>query len=330
MRATGAILILLGIALALAVPLALGGRAGLAGLEHISATGYAALAAVVLAGWLAKAAKLALLVAPFGPRLDPLRSLAISLGADCAFLASPGGVAGYPTNALLLRRAGVSWSAAAAVVAADQILDLAFFAAALPAAAFAWLGVGALFERSASAAVLGISACALLAAALVSATVQRAIRGAARAVFERFGISRERRDRLRRFVSELRQHGRTLASGHPLRVAALLSLTALQWLARYGVLSLALAELGHQVPFSLVLLLQAFIMHVSQWSGIPGGGGAADLALTVALGSLMPAALAATALLVWRIGTFHLVVLAGGVALSREMLRRGPKGPVRR
>lgn len=330
MRAAGGILLLAGIALALVVPLALGGRAALAGLWQLPSDGIAALSAVVVIGWLARAGKLGLLVRPFGQRLGLRRSLAISLATDCAFSASPAGVAGYPTNAYLLRREGVSWSAASAVVAADQLLDWAFFAVALPVAALESVGADALLGpwREALGAIflLGV----LLVTVAVTPAGRRGVRRAAGALAGRVGALRSRRAALRRFLAELRVHAGTLASESQLRLGALLTLTALQWLSRYGVLWLALAVLGRQLPFSLTLLLQALVLHVAQWSGVPSGAGGADLALAAALAPWTSAATISTALLVWRLATFYVVVLAGGIAFAtlrgNASLRQGDAG----
>jgi uncharacterized protein (TIRG00374 family) len=91
----------------------------------------------------------------------------------------------------------------------------------------------------------------------------------------------------------------------------------MQWLARYGILWWIFVLLGHRVPFALIVALQALILHVAQWSGVPAGGGGAEIGLSTALAAWAPAATLGTALLLWRMTTLYLSLAAGGVAIAR-------------
>jgi uncharacterized membrane protein YbhN (UPF0104 family) len=96
----------------------------------------------------------------------------------------------------------------------------------------------------------------------------------------------------------------------------LIATTAVQWLTRYGVLWAALALLGHTVPFALTLLSQSLILHAALWTGVPSGGGGAELGLSAALIAMVPASAIATALILWRLATFHLCLVAGALAIA--------------
>ena len=50
-----------------------------------------------------------------------------------------------------------------------------------------------------------------------------------------------------------------------------------------------------------------------------GGGGSVELLSGAVLPLFAPAALTGPALLIWRVATYHLYVLAGGVALWRQL-----------
>ena len=65
--------------------------------------------------------------------------LGISLATDFAFMTTPGGVGGYAASVYYLRRTGASASAATAVTATDQGMDVLFFVAALPLAGLSLL-----------------------------------------------------------------------------------------------------------------------------------------------------------------------------------------------
>ena len=120
---------------------------------------------------------------------------------------------------------------------------------------------------------------------------------------------------VRKFLLQLRDDARALIAGGPVFLAAVLGLTALQWLARYAVLWVALAVLGQRIPFAAAFLLQSFVLHAAQWTGIPAGGGGAELGMGAALATAVPAVTLATALLLWRLATVHASLAAGALAI---------------
>ncbi|MEO7756336.1 MAG: lysylphosphatidylglycerol synthase domain-containing protein, partial [Dokdonella sp.] len=137
------LLIALALIASIAAPLLLGGLSALNGIGMLAPGAVVLIAALTLSSWLARAAKLWTLTRRLEIALPAPTALAISLATDFAFLTTPGGVGGYAANILLLRRAGATASAATAVAAADQIVDAAFFAIALPIAALLALGSAA-------------------------------------------------------------------------------------------------------------------------------------------------------------------------------------------
>jgi uncharacterized membrane protein YbhN (UPF0104 family) len=113
--------------------------------------------------------------------------------------------------------------------------------------------------------------------------------------------------------------------GGPRFLLALAICTSVQWLVRYGLLWLILWQLGAPVSYALLLLLQGIVLHAAGWTGVPSGGGGADLGLAATLAPLVPAAGIATALLLWRFATLYLPLAAGFVAvlaLRRRSARR--------
>jgi uncharacterized protein (TIRG00374 family) len=121
---------------------------------------------------------------------------------------------------------------------------------------------------------------------------------------------------------------RMLADGGAGFIAGVFALTVLQWLTRYGILWLVLLLLGYQVSFWLLLALQGLVLHVAQWSGIPAGGGGAELGLGATLTTWVPATSLATALLLWRMVTLYLALLVGAIAIARLARRRSRAVPM--
>ncbi|MFT3790691.1 MAG: lysylphosphatidylglycerol synthase transmembrane domain-containing protein [Rudaea sp.] len=316
MRHTGTLLIFAALLVALVVPVWLGGRHAVFASFDLATHAYLAIVALAVFGWSMRALKQWLLIQRLGLAVGAWRNLAISLAIDFAFLATPGGVGGYAAGIWYLRGIGASYAQATALAAADQVLDLMFFAIAMPVAALClsqtaelspWLAHGAAFG--------GIVALALLVALVLARRPIGAWFFGARGPLARIAFLRRRRNALRGFVDNVLAQTRVLMRGSPAYFALAFASTAVQWLARYGVLWLILTLFGAYVPFSLALLLQGVVLHVAQWTGMPAGGGGADLGLAATLAPFVATATVASALLLWRIATLYLNLLAGMISI---------------
>jgi uncharacterized membrane protein YbhN (UPF0104 family) len=99
----------------------------------------------------------------------------------------------------------------------------------------------------------------------------------------------------------------------------------LQQLTRYGILWLALLLLGYPVSFALIFLLQVFVLQAASFTGMPAGAGSAELGLSATLIAWVPGPVLATALLLWRMATLHVGLIAGAIAIA--VLARRHKRP---
>jgi glycosyltransferase 2 family protein len=326
LRHAATVLACAGIGLALGAPFALGAHALLAGLRSVPPGLFLMLAASALVSAAAKAGKLHLLQTALDLRLRFLRTLAMTVVTDFAFLVSPLGAAGYGVNMALLERAGASWAIAAAIVGCDQALDLAFFTLAIPIALVLAPGPLALMFPKASLPWLGFAA---LGAACLAGILWFCRRQASKmlgAAGRRIPWLKSRWTRLRRFRLNVRAQFALLLAGPPQRFVALLLLTTLQWLLRYGALWFILLELGHRIPLGFVLAAQAVVLHLALWTGVPAGGGGGDLGLAASFAAWVPASVIATALVLWRFATLYCPLVLGalgfaGLAWRRHMQR---------
>lgn len=316
MRRTASLATIVGLGFAIGSPFLLGGGVVVAGLRGVAPQMILILAGLAAVSGIAKAGKLQLLLLNLGERPVFLRTLAISLATDFAFLTSPAGTAGYVVNMLLLRSAGTSWVIATTVVSAEQALDLVFFAAALPVAAYSGFTLLAQVVPRVSESVY----VALLAVALLASCGLWLGRHRLAAALHSFVCANPwfqiKRESCGQFLTELRTQLGALMQGDTNRNLSLLLLTTLQWLARYGALWVVLVELDYRLPFGFILTLQAVVLHLAQWTGIPAGGGSADLALAVTLAPWVPGTVMATALMLWRFSTLYCPLLAGGLSLA--------------
>jgi len=319
-----ALLMALAVFATMLVPLVVGGRQALAQALDFPLRGHLALCALVVANWCARSLKLQLLLQRLDLRLRLERVLAMSLAIDFAFITTPAGLGGYAAGIFYLRRAGASTSAAATAIAADQVLDFAFFAIALPLAGMSllWTDLSPGLALVAFSTGAGLLACGGLAW-IARRRLTRWLLGD-NALVRRWPSLRRRQHLLHGFLAGVGANVRLLRSGGGAATLAIASFTALQWLTRYGVLWFALVLLGQHVPFALALLLQSLILHAALWTGVPSGGGSAELGLTAALTAWVPATAMASALLLWRVATFDLCLLAGLVAVAWLAHRRQP------
>ena len=316
MRRTASIATVVGVGLAIGSPFLLGSGNVLAGLRDVPLQMMLILAGLAAVSGVAKAGKLQVLLASLGQRPVFLRTLAISLATDFAFLSSPAGAAGYVVNAALLRNSGISWVVATAVVGTEQAIDLVFFALAIPVAAVS--GLGPLMQvapRLSGSVYLVLLPIALSASGTLWCCRKR-LAVAIHALACTVPWLKGKQERLNELLAELRTQVDALLHGDARRNLALLLLTTLQWLSRYGILWIALLGLGYRLPFGFVVALQAGVLHLAQWTGIPAGGGSADMALAAALAPWVPSSIMVTALILWRSATLYLPLLAGVLSLA--------------
>jgi glycosyltransferase 2 family protein len=316
------ILIAVAVLATLAVPLFLGGREAVFQTLNLSWQGYAILLAVITVSWLARTAKLHLLLHRLGVWPSFGRTLAVSLAIDFAFISTPAGVGGYIASVYYARRSGASMSAATTVTAMDQFLDLAFFTLILPIAGLTLLQS----ELPSALAMLAFGSSALMIAlALCALWMRKRLVGwlvGENAIVRRWPSLRHRQHVLKEVLENLGGDARLLVSGGVSGAVAIVALTAVQWITRYGVLWVALVLVGHRVSFALTLLLQSLILHAAMWTGVPSGGGGAEVGLSASLGAWVPATSMATALLLWRLVTFDLCLVVGVVAVLGLAQRR--------
>jgi uncharacterized protein (TIRG00374 family) len=326
-RSVATLLALLGVGLSMGVPFILGSHDLLAGLRTVPAEVFAVLAASAAASALAKAGKLQLMQTTLGLRVPFMRTFAITLVTDFAFLVSPLGAAGYGVNIGLLQRAGASWAIATTVVGADQALDLTFFGVAVPIALLFSIGPLAylLPSVSLSAVAVTLTGLAILMGALWMC--RRYVVHALAAAGHLAPWLRARRSRWDKFRHSVHQQWRLLITGPRDRLVALLVLTTLQWLLRYSALWFILLELGYRLPLGFVLAVQAVVLHAALWTGVPAGGGGGDLALAAAFAAWVPRAAMATALVLWRFATLYCPLILGAVGIVTLAWRRRAATP---
>ena len=279
--------------------------------------------------YLSGGVRLALLARFCGAPVSLVRGTrAFVLGLFCAAL-TPSGGGNAPAIALSLRRDGVSGSLALALAIYTSVLDMLFFAWAVPAAALVLALSGSLPPALGWLSVLATPVCLLLWYAL-SFEVGRLKRLLLR-LFSLPLLKRWQRTSSR-FLSQLDETSQFVARQPLKRQLSLQGVTAVLHLALYAIFFFVANDLGLQVTLAETLALLLLVSVTSYVVPTPGSSGYLEVALTYAFAANGDAALVIPAVLAWRAFSFYLSIVIGatlgGGILIREVTAR-PKGEVR-
>lgn len=315
-------LIFVSLAVSLALPLIYGGMDSLKQLATLSPEVIALLLSMVVAGWILNAGRIRILAGGLGVRLKGREALRTVLSAEFAAVATPASAGGAATYIFLLSRRGLRLGEAAAIVAFDQVMDLIFFATAMPIALLLFLNDQGVTE-SVTAPALLIGMLALGVGLLlwlprhyrsVAIWLGRVIRGIP-------GVCRLRY-RLARWLIQFRASAALLLSLGVGRLLLVYFLCVGHWLLRYGVLPVLLYFMGYSGPWSYIFLAQGLMFLVGQLSFLPGGAGSVELAFAALLRPYLDGGTTAAAILAWRFCTFYWYLLAGAPVFALTATRR--------
>ena len=298
--------------------------------------------AVALLPWATQSLRIGIWTRFVGHPIGFAGGLRIAAGGVLGSAVTPTAVGGGTIRWALATRHGLPAGYAASLLAVEAVEDLVFFALALPAATFLSTADEALalrralrspaprlddpvFGALAVGAVLAVGLGAALRLALVGALGPAARRWAVRAV------ARLRRP-VRRTVRDVRRVLSLVARRGKRRFALSLSLTAVQWIARYSVATLVIAMLGGPLRPYLFWILSWMTYAVSSAVPTPGAAGAAEATFYVLHLPFVSPERLVVATAAWRLLMFYvpaLVAVAAFPALgARERRQRAePDGP---
>lgn len=264
--------------------------------------------------WLTNTLRLLIWTDFLGHRLTFREGFRITLATDMGAAVSPTAVGGGLFKWALLMRKGVSPGAAASLATLSPFEDGVFFLLAIPTALFisaSWdnpaLDAAAeAFRRNAVPALLITAGIAVL----TWLTVRWALKGGLGERTQRQGrrlVQRVRRT-LHGIWMDAREVYRLIRVNGKLRFALSLSLTGLQWTARYSVVSLLIAFLGAPVQPVLFWLLQWVVFTVASFIPTPGAAGGAEAAFFLVYSPFVPSEVLGLATAGWRFLTFYLLL----------------------
>lgn len=262
----------------------------------------------------------------------PLRirdALQMTLAVDLGSAISPTAVGGVFFKWGMLVQRGVSPGTAASITTFPVIEDATFFAIALPVAVVvtaSWdLPAFQLFAERFGGDLPVLLGAAAAIAALSWLAVRLLLTGGLGNRPRRRGIEFLARTR-RRWRDTWRDASsvfRLIARRGKARFALTLSLTAVQWGARYSVISALIAYLGQPVQPVLYWLLQWVVFTLMAMVPTPGAAGGAEAAFFLVYSPFIPEDVMGLATAGWRFLTFYLLLGLAAVLFFLLNLNRG-------
>lgn len=321
---------LLGLAGLVAATIWLGEPGDLRLLLRLSGTTLACAGVLLVASFIGGGARLKVLLRIAGSHINIWRATrAHILGLFAAAITPSGGGNGLAIGFALQRdgvKANVAWSAAVY----GSVLDLFFYAWALPVAGFILRGSD-LISVHVFWLVLATSAFAFLLWYGLAFHLGR-VRHLIRPLLSWRALKRWRRPTLR-FLDDVGSATTTMSRGGLLQHVGLSGLTMLVHVGFYAIFHLFAAALGSVFPIFVTFSLMLVISAVSQVVPTPGGSGYFEVALSYAFSQGGAQAQITAAVVAYRALTYYVPIvlgaLLGGGVLIAELNRANSDRPTR-
>jgi glycosyltransferase 2 family protein len=290
---------------------------------HEFPRGYLLLAAVLgLVPWITNTLRMMLWTDLLGHRIRFRDGLQITLATDLGAAISPTAIGGGVLKWAMLVQRGLKPGAAASITTLPSIEDGVFFAIALPIAVVwtsAWhlpvfRAIGDQFQTH-SGPIVGLAGLILF---LLWLAVRLALGGVAGMRVRRrgLGLAASVRRRLREAWADARDVFQLILVKGRWRFAVSLGLTAIQWGARYSVISALVAFLGAPVEPVLFWVFQWVVFTLMTFIPTPGALGGAEAAFFLIYSGFLPAEIIGLATAGWRFLTFYFQLALAAVLFS--------------
>lgn len=274
---------------------------------------------LALVPWITNTLRLLIWTRFLGFRVRFVEAFRMTLAVDLGASVSPTAVGGGFLKWGMLVDHGVAPGAAASVTALPIIEDAIFFAVALPLAliltaaweAGAWnVGTwGAVAGTAGSRLMILVAAGAVifLVTLLLTRLILKGVMGVRLQRWTLRGIAWARR-RITAAWADARDVFAVVLDRGKGWLALSLLLTAIQWGARYSVITALVAFLGVPVKPILFWALQWVVFTLMALMPTPGAAGGAEVTFALVYGTLLPVGVIGVATAGWRFLTFYLQV----------------------
>lgn len=302
----------LGIGLGLGIAILYGGS----GLFHRLAAFPLSLLCVVLAmifiGWNFNAGHMRLMLGGIGKPMGHGRSLATVMATEFSISATPAGSGGLFTYVYLLKRHGVPTSVAAAMYAADLMIDMVIFSVTLIVVTLAFVVHPAQQHIGWEIAILvGLIVVMLILAWVAVQHYRPVLLWVGRHILKRRDSAASRLT-FARGVLRFRHAMHLVLRFSSFRLFGIFLCCLGHWVLRYSVLYVIIIGLKRDVYWAYTFLIQMLAFTAGHFTMLPGGSGGVELSFTALLAPVLDHATLGAVLLMWRFTTyyFYLIVCA--------------------
>jgi len=273
---------------------------------------------LISAAWLADSCRLYLLTRGVRRPVGFFVAFKAILSGNFLTLITPFLAGGAPIVVYAVKQGGMNWGEATAVVvgggivAQSALVCLAIGSMVVLRTLHVTVKWGSIFLWVVPAYACGLLAFSALA--LRADVVERWLRGLLR---------NRKRPRLvalgRKFIRNLKDFRKSLgalASENLLHVTGAFACALLYFVLIFAIGPVALSGLGVDYPWMVVFALEVLVYVLSGITPTPGGSGTAELGTFVLLSQVAPLHTIGAFLVIWRLFTFYLNLLTGGIAFT--------------
>lgn len=279
----------------------------------------------LLAEWMMPAVRLQLLGETQGVEISYTSALLVHLISVFGAVVTPSNAGGGPTAAVALNRLGLPLGGSIGIMVQVFVLDLFFFAWAVPLS-LAYLLISGAVDLPVIIEAVGLAMAALaMTGAVAISRYPRPVVAFLLAV-AKWRPVRRFETRIRAAARDYYRGSRSYGKTPTLFRGAIHAVTATHWLAAFVLLWGFLKLYGVDLSLVVTLSLLNILTLVSQFVPTPGGAGFVEAAVGLSIGSYAVTGSVAGALLLWRILAFNIIFLVGPFAGWLLYRRAGDAG----
>lgn len=299
----------------LAIPLIIGGEQAIRLVLTLPALAFVKLLAVMLLVWNLNLIRLRLLLHGQTHGLGYWRMLRIYLATEFVSKTTPAG-SGAPIAAVsLLAPHGVNTATCLAVFGVAACMDAVVLVLCITG--FVLTGFTSLLGDNTAASILVLS---IVLSLIISGTYLLLVRhkllvALTDSLLKYANVAKPRRQKVHRLVISLHRALKTIARLSPWRLAVSWLACLLYWTLYLSTLYMTVLTLGGEIRWSEAGFIQMIAMGIGHMLMIPGGTGGTEISGALLLNPQFGAALAASAILIWRFLMLYLYLITGGLSL---------------
>jgi uncharacterized protein (TIRG00374 family) len=292
-------------------------RQSLASVLHFSPVYFALAMLLSILPWFTSSIRLLIWSRFLGNRINFSSVFKITIGAELGAAVSPTLIGGSAVKIGMLMRRGFSGGTALSLSALENIEDTIFFLVMVPSAltlTSSWdlPQIMTVLKNIRNPSMWMLLGGILICISAVFVLVQRKSKNAKQRPAGLAVLKGKVQSLYSNFITTYRRIGRE----GKFVFAVTMTLTSLQWLCRYSIISLLLASLGIPVRPILFMVLQVFVFALMTLVPTPGATGGAEVMFSLMYRAFVPDGTIGLVTAGWRFLTFYfLLLLAASLSL---------------